>query len=240
MSRVLLADDSPHAQRMGERILREEGYDVASVTDGDSALRRLDELDPDVILVDVFLPGKNGFEICRNVKSQDRHQHVRVVMTAGMLEVFDEDEARRSGADAIIKKPFEASVVLDTIKPLCMAAREERISPRAVAAAVPAQALAPTIDVKPVEAAPPAPPPQPEPPPQLEPPPVVVERFPEEPLANLSSALVETPAPQPKPRSSELDPELVRAAVTVVLDESLPQLIDEITSRVVAALKQHQ
>src|SRR5579864_4833139 len=54
MSRILLADDSPHAQRMGERILREEGFEVVSLTDGNTTLLRLDDVDPDLILADVF------------------------------------------------------------------------------------------------------------------------------------------------------------------------------------------
>ena len=53
MSRILLADDSPHAQRMGERILRDEGYEVVTVSDGDSALMRLEDVDPDLVLADV-------------------------------------------------------------------------------------------------------------------------------------------------------------------------------------------
>ena len=116
MSTILLADDSPHAQRMGERILREEGFSVASVTDGETALVRLYDVDPDLVIADVFLPGRNGFEICRAIKAS--HRHVRVVLTAGMLEPFDEEEARRAGADAILKKPFEASVVMATLRPL--------------------------------------------------------------------------------------------------------------------------
>jgi len=56
MSRILLADDSPHAQRMGERILREEGFEVVTVTDGETALIRLPDVDPDLIMADVFLP----------------------------------------------------------------------------------------------------------------------------------------------------------------------------------------
>jgi CheY-like chemotaxis protein len=116
MSIILLADDSPHAQRMGERILREEGFEVVSLTNGETALLRLADVDPDLLIADVFLPGRNGFELCRHVKSL--YRHVRVILTAGLLEQFDEDEARRAGCDAILKKPFEASVVMQTIRPL--------------------------------------------------------------------------------------------------------------------------
>ncbi len=126
MSRILLADDSPHAQRMGERILREEGFEVVSLTDGNAAMLRLADVDPDLILADVFLPGKSGFELCRHVKSEPRFKHVRVVLTAGLLEPFDEEEAKRAGCDAILKKPFEASKVVSTIDPLVKEAQLAR------------------------------------------------------------------------------------------------------------------
>src|SRR5271165_2817225 len=126
MSRILLADDSPHAQRMGERILREEGFEVVSLTDGEAAVLRLADVDPDLILADVFLPGKSGFELCRHVKSDPHMRHVRVVLTAGLLEPFDEGEATRAGCDAILKKPFEASKVMETIHPLVKEAQLAR------------------------------------------------------------------------------------------------------------------
>ncbi len=116
MSIILLADDSPHAQRMGERILLDEGFEVVSVTNGETALLRMTDVDPDLVIADVFLPGRSGFEICRAIKSE--YRHVRVILTAGLLEPFDEDEARRAGCDAILKKPFEASLVMQTIRPL--------------------------------------------------------------------------------------------------------------------------
>jgi DNA-binding response OmpR family regulator len=116
MSIILLADDSPHAQRMGERILREEGFAVVSVTDGETAMLRMRDVDPDLVIADVFLPGTDGFELCRAIKNS--HRHVRVILTAGLLESFDEEEARRAGCDAILKKPFEASQVVGTIRPL--------------------------------------------------------------------------------------------------------------------------
>jgi len=124
VSSILLADDSPHAQRMGERILRDEGFAVVSVTDGETALMRMPDVDPDLVIADVFLPVHDGFELCRGIKARNRH--VRVILTAGMLETFDEDEARRAGCDAILKKPFEASVVMETIRPLIQEAQLAR------------------------------------------------------------------------------------------------------------------
>jgi CheY-like chemotaxis protein len=205
MSRILLADDSPHAQRMGERILREEGFEVVSLTDGNAAMLRLADVDPDLILADVFLPGKSGMELCRHVKSEPRFKHVRVVLTAGLLEPFDEDEARRAGCDAILKKPFEASKVISTIEPLVKEAQSARAqSAEQTASAAPAPTIEPTASTPPV--------PDPEPPTPADPP------------------------PAPEPPAPEIDPERVRAAITLALDAALPAMIQEITERVLIAL----
>jgi len=187
MSRILLADDSPHAQRMGERILREEGFEVVSLTDGETALVRLADVDPDLILADVFLPGKSGMELCRLVKNDPARRHVRVVLTAGLLEPFDEEEAGRAGCDAILKKPFEASKVMETIDPLVKEAQ--------LARGLFADALRSAAALPPLEPA------------------------------------AATPAPQP-----EIDPERIRAAITLALDAALPAMIREITERVLIAL----
>jgi CheY-like chemotaxis protein len=131
MSRILLADDSPHAQRMGEFILREEGFEVVSVTDGVTAMLRLADVDPDLVLASVSLPQRNGYQLCGYIKSRPNHRHARVVLTAGALEPIDEEEARRAGADGSLRKPFEASVVIDTAKRLIEAAEQARNLPPA-------------------------------------------------------------------------------------------------------------
>ncbi|HEY1495961.1 MAG TPA: response regulator [Candidatus Solibacter sp.] len=126
MSRILLVDDSPHAQRMGERILSEEGYEVVTVSNADSALIRLDDVDPDVVLADVVMPGRTGYDICQYLKMSPRHRHVRVILTAGVLEVLDEANAKRVESDATLRKPFEASALTAAVKPLAEAAALDR------------------------------------------------------------------------------------------------------------------
>ena len=144
MSRILLADDSPHAQRMGELILREEGYEVVTITAGATALVRLRDVDPDLILVDVLMPSRSGYEICEYVKSSLRHLHTRVVLLAGELDPVDEQEARRVHADGLIKKPFEASSMIETLKPLLAAAAAARTE-RPSAAAEPEPVVEPSV-----------------------------------------------------------------------------------------------
>ncbi len=159
MSRILLADDSPHAQRMGERILREEGFEVVTVTDGNTALMRLSDVDPDVVFADVSLPSRSGYEICEEVKKRPQHQHVRVVLTAGLLEPFDEARAAAVKCDGVLKKPFESSVVLETIKPLIEAAKGAKndfaapFQPAAIP--VPEAAVTVRVVAQPVELDPP-------------------------------------------------------------------------------------
>jgi CheY-like chemotaxis protein len=151
MSRILLVDDSPHAQRMGERILSEEGYEVVTVSNADSALIRLDDVDPDVVLADVVMPGRTGYEICQYLKMSPRHRHVRVILTAGVMETLDAAAVARVAADASLTKPFEASALIAAVKPLAEAAEKDRASlaprePGAVAR-IPAVAAAPFVAV---------------------------------------------------------------------------------------------
>jgi CheY-like chemotaxis protein len=134
MSRILLVDDSPHAQRMGERILSEEGYEVVTVSNADSALIRLEDVDPDVVLADTVMPGRTGYDICQYLKMSPRHRHVRVILTAGVLEPIDETRSRQVEADSTLNKPFEATALLAAVKPLAEAATAARAEAGAAAA----------------------------------------------------------------------------------------------------------
>jgi len=144
MSRILLADDSPHAQRMGERILRDEGFEVVTVTDGQTAMLRLADVDPDLVLADVSLPRVTGYDICRHVKESRRFAHVRVILTAGLLEKFDDERAADVKSDGVLKKPFESSALLDLIRPLVEAANKDREAQPENAVAVEGAATAAT------------------------------------------------------------------------------------------------
>ncbi|HEX4773040.1 MAG TPA: response regulator [Bryobacteraceae bacterium] len=117
-SRILLADDSPQALRLGEQILRTQGIEVVCVTDGDIALRRLADVNPDLLIADVFLPTRNAFDLARFVRSQPQYSHIPIVFAAGPADRFDEQDAKNAGADVILKKPFEASLLLASIQPL--------------------------------------------------------------------------------------------------------------------------
>ena len=126
MSRILLADDSQQALRLGEQILSSQGIEVVSVTDGASALRRLTDADADVLITDVFLPTKDGFDLARYIKAQPELKRIRVVFAAGIADQFNEQDAKNAGADAILRKPFEASALLAAVQPLLEQSKTER------------------------------------------------------------------------------------------------------------------
>jgi CheY-like chemotaxis protein len=234
MSIILLADDSPHAQRMGERILREEGFAVVSLTDGETALLRMGDVDPDLVIADAFLPGRDGFDLCRQVKA--RFKHVRVVLTAGLLESFDEDDARRAGCDAVLRKPFEASVVMETILPLihdAQLARElfSQVAPPPVKDQPVAEIPAPEVQVDPtagVDASGG----------QSNVDGEITVDLPVETAVSTGKSTVESPVASPvaPPAAARPDPARIQAAVTVALDAALPALVREITERVLVAL----
>ncbi|HET8550281.1 MAG TPA: response regulator [Bryobacteraceae bacterium] len=233
--RVLLADDSPHAQRMGERILREVGYEVITVTDGETALMRLADADPDVVLADASLPGRSGYDICQEIKQDPRYSHVCVILTAGLLEAFDERRAAAVRSDGVLKKPFESTVLTEMVGKLAGAPRVRtdtiRVSspPGVPARTAPVRPIPRPSAAMPISASRPG-----------------VAR----PAAMQPSSAQDAPPGAPgivpvrvvtDPTSgipAEIDAERVRAAVTLALDSALPGMIDKITERVLVALKQ--
>jgi CheY-like chemotaxis protein len=158
MSRILLADHSPHAQRMGERILRDEGFEVVTVTDGDTALLRLKDIEPDLILADISLPSRNGYEICDYVKGSGKYPNTRVVLTAGPLVPLDQARAAQVRSDGFVKKPFEASMLIEAVTPL-LAQPVPASAPRESAQTLdaPPPTAAPVVAPQPLPPPPPAP-----------------------------------------------------------------------------------
>jgi CheY-like chemotaxis protein len=182
MSRILLADDSPHAQRMGERILRDEGHEVITVSDGLVAMLRLKDAQPDLVIADVSMPEVTGYELCEYVKNNGG---LPVFLTAGAVESVDESEVSRVRADGVLKKPFEATILLAALERSGIGSKRHSAG-----------------------------------------------------SASAARTTLPPRAGSGPPRSVVvLDPEQVRAAVTVALDAALPALVDEISAKVLAALQ---
>ena len=118
MSRILLADDSPQALRLAEGILAGAGHEVVSVTDGATALRRLEDVNPQLVILDMYLPTRNAFELARFLRTQAQHRHLPLVFAAAPADEFQEQDATNAGANAILRKPFEASALLGAVEKL--------------------------------------------------------------------------------------------------------------------------
>ncbi len=116
--KVLLADDSITIQKVIGIIFANEDYDLTVVDNGNSALEKAKEILPDVILVDALMPGKSGYEVCREVRLDDSIKDVPLLLLVGAFEPFDEEKARNSGADDHISKPFESQFFVEKVKKL--------------------------------------------------------------------------------------------------------------------------
>src|SRR5512138_582137 len=128
-NRILLADDSITIQKVVNLTFMGEGFEVVAVSNGDQAERRLADVQPDLVLADIFMPGKNGYELCEAIKESPQYRHIPVVLLVGAFEPFDQAEARRVKADAHLTKPFESRTLVDTVRKLISASGQPRTGP---------------------------------------------------------------------------------------------------------------
>ena len=106
--KLLLADDSATIRKVVELTFVDEGIDVFAVGDGEAAMLKFVEVQPDIVLVDVEMPGPTGYQICDMIKQDASTQHIPVLLLVGSFEPFDQDEAERVGADGFLTKPFHS------------------------------------------------------------------------------------------------------------------------------------
>ena len=106
--KLLLADDSITIQKVVDLTFADEGVEVVCVNNGREAIERLEEFLPDVVLADVFMPQLNGYEVCEYIKQNEKLKHIPVMLLVGSFEPFDEEEARRVGANDTLTKPFQS------------------------------------------------------------------------------------------------------------------------------------
>jgi len=106
--KLLLADDSATIQKVIDLTFADEGVQVVAVGNGQDAIDQLLEVEPDIVLADVFMPSRTGYEVCEYVKTNEKLKHIPVMLLVGSFEPFDEAEARRVGADDILTKPFQS------------------------------------------------------------------------------------------------------------------------------------
>lgn len=130
--KLLLADDSATIQKVIDLTFADEGVRVVAVGNGQDAIDQLLEVAPDIVLADVFMPSRNGYEVCEYVKTHEQLKHIPVVLLVGSFEPFDEAEARRVGADDILTKPFQSiRRLIDRVGALVSSPPVEKESPTA-------------------------------------------------------------------------------------------------------------
>src|SRR6202011_2320191 len=143
--RILLADDSITIQKVVELTFSDGDYEVTAVNNGNKAVQKLSEMRPDIILSDIIMPEKNGYEVCEYVKSHPEFRNIPVILLTGTFEPFDPDRADKAGCDAVVTKPFESQSLIHKVEELIEAARSQAPTGKAPAVTAPTTATPPSF-----------------------------------------------------------------------------------------------
>ncbi len=115
---LLLADDSVTIQRVIELTFADEDIQVIPVSDGDEAIARIESDPPDIVLADVGMPGRSGYDVAAHIKGTPALAHIPVLLLTGAFEPIDEARAREAGCDGVLAKPFEPQLVIQRVREL--------------------------------------------------------------------------------------------------------------------------
>ena len=140
---ILLADDSLTIQKVIELTFSDTDYELTTVSNGAEALAALERSRPDLVMADVVMPGKNGYEVCEAIKADPALADIPVILLSGTFEPFDRDRAERARANAIVTKPFDSKNLLVQVETLLHARR-----PSPTTVAVPAAAEVPPVETR--------------------------------------------------------------------------------------------
>lgn len=126
--KLLLADDSVTIQRVIELTFADEDVKVTAVGDGQSAIDRIEADPPDIVLADVGMPGRDGYEVASFVKDNPQFSHIPVLLLTGAFEPVDESRARAVRCNGVLAKPFEPQLLIGRVKELLAASGGEPAS----------------------------------------------------------------------------------------------------------------
>ncbi len=116
--RVLIADDEPNIVVSLEFLMEHSGYEIRTVSNGNDALRVAREFRPDLLVLDIMLPLKNGFEVCQVIRESPELNPVKIIMLTAKGRETEVAKGLALGADAYITKPFATRELLETVKRL--------------------------------------------------------------------------------------------------------------------------
>ena len=114
--KVLIVEDEESLLKLESILLVSKGYKVSGVADGNAALREIASDRPDVVILDVMLPGMDGFEICRRIRSDAATRSIVVIMLTAKKNSQDMERGVEAGADAYMTKPFKSAQLIATIE----------------------------------------------------------------------------------------------------------------------------
>jgi CheY-like chemotaxis protein len=117
-ARILVVDDSVTIQKVVELTLSKEDFVLVQARNGEEGLRKAMEVRPDLVLLDILMPDKDGYEVCAALRAQPALRNVPVILLTGTFEVYDKEKAAKVGADDFVTKPFESQVLIGKVKKL--------------------------------------------------------------------------------------------------------------------------
>jgi twitching motility two-component system response regulator PilH len=113
--KVLVVDDSPTDLQMLSSLLRKQGYEVTTAVDGEDALDKAAATHPPLVLLDIILPKKNGFQVCRQLKTQAETSGIKVILVSSKNQESDKFWGMKQGADEYIAKPYRDEELLAAV-----------------------------------------------------------------------------------------------------------------------------
>ncbi|NRA50376.1 MAG: response regulator [Phaeodactylibacter sp.] len=114
-TKVLLVDDEPHILVALEYLVKQEGYDVLKASDGESALLTLQQHNPHIVVLDVMMPGIDGFEVARRIRNTPAHQDTRIIFLTAKGTQQDRFQGYATGGEVYLTKPFDNKELINTI-----------------------------------------------------------------------------------------------------------------------------
>ncbi len=116
--RILIADDEPNIVAALEFLLQQNGYDVSIARNGDEALKLIEELRPDLVLLDVMMPLRSGYDVCQSVRARADWTHIKIVLLSAKGREVEVNKGVALGADLYITKPFSTRELVAAINGL--------------------------------------------------------------------------------------------------------------------------
>lgn len=112
---IMIVEDSPTDSKIAETVCLDNGYRVVMESEGDKVLETAIEKKPDLILLDVILPNKNGFQVCRQLKTNEATKHIKIIIVSSKDQPSDKFWGKKQGADDYVTKPYDEIDLLDAI-----------------------------------------------------------------------------------------------------------------------------